>query len=121
MWQSRRDFQRAWEEWEAGCLAFHTFHALSFPWPAFLGRNRETQWAGLAVDGRFITPPPHTGREICGCETAEALRLSRRNIAVPLRQSDRRRSSGLLRQCLHCLLQVGALLSMGFDDRDLLD
>jgi hypothetical protein len=35
MWESRRDFQRVWEGWEAGFLAFHPFHTLSFPWPAF--------------------------------------------------------------------------------------
>ena len=32
MWESRRDFQRGWE---AGFMAFHAFHTLSFPWPAF--------------------------------------------------------------------------------------
>jgi len=35
MWESRRDFQRVWEGWEAGFLAFHAFHTVSFPWPAF--------------------------------------------------------------------------------------
>ena len=35
MWESRGDFQRVWEGWEAGFLAFHAFHTLSFPWPAF--------------------------------------------------------------------------------------
>jgi hypothetical protein len=35
MWESRRDFQRVWEGWEAGIMAFHAFHTLSFPWPAF--------------------------------------------------------------------------------------
>jgi hypothetical protein len=34
MWESRRDFQRVWEGWEAGFMAFHAFHTLSFPWPA---------------------------------------------------------------------------------------
>jgi hypothetical protein len=34
MWESRRDFQRVWEGWEAGLMAFHAFHTLSFPWPA---------------------------------------------------------------------------------------
>jgi hypothetical protein len=34
MWESRRDFQRVWEGWEAGVMAFHAFHTLSFPWPA---------------------------------------------------------------------------------------
>ena len=33
MWKSRRDFQRVWEGWEAGFMAFHVFHTLSFPWP----------------------------------------------------------------------------------------
>ena len=35
MWESRRDFQGVWEGWEAGIMAFHAFHTLSFPWPAF--------------------------------------------------------------------------------------
>src|SRR5271170_2382617 len=35
MWESRRDFQRVWEGWEAGFIAFHAFHTLSFPWSAF--------------------------------------------------------------------------------------
>jgi hypothetical protein len=34
MWQSRRDFQRVWEGWKAGLMAFHAFHTLSFPWSA---------------------------------------------------------------------------------------
>ena len=25
-----------WEGWEAGFMAFHAFHTLSFPWPALL-------------------------------------------------------------------------------------
>jgi hypothetical protein len=33
MWESRRDFQRVWEGWKAGFMAFHAFHTLSFPWP----------------------------------------------------------------------------------------
>ena len=39
MWESRRDFQRVWEGWEAGFMAFHAFHTLSFPWPAFRTEN----------------------------------------------------------------------------------
>jgi hypothetical protein len=39
MWESRRDFQRVWEGWEAGFMAFHAFHTLSFPWPAFRSAN----------------------------------------------------------------------------------
>jgi hypothetical protein len=42
MWESRRDFQRVWEEWKAGFMAFHAFHALSFPWPA-LGAGSECE------------------------------------------------------------------------------
>ena len=38
MWQSRRDFQRVWEGWEAGFMAFHAFHTLSFPWSALEAR-----------------------------------------------------------------------------------
>ena len=34
VWESQRDFQRVWEGWKAGFLAFHAFHTLSFPWPA---------------------------------------------------------------------------------------
>ena len=39
MWESQRDFQRVWEGWEAGFMAFHAFHTLSFPWPAFRAAN----------------------------------------------------------------------------------
>jgi len=35
MWESRRDFQRAWKGWEAGLMAFQAFRTLSFPRPAF--------------------------------------------------------------------------------------
>ena len=35
MWESRRDFHSVWEGWEAGFMAFHAFHTLSFPRPAF--------------------------------------------------------------------------------------
>jgi hypothetical protein len=37
MWESRRDFHRVWEGWEAGFMAFHAFHTLSFPWPVLPG------------------------------------------------------------------------------------
>lgn len=39
MWESRRDLQRVWKEWEAGFMAFNAFHTLSFAWPAFCGAN----------------------------------------------------------------------------------
>jgi hypothetical protein len=35
MWESRRDFQRVWEGWEAGFMAFHAFYTLSFPMACF--------------------------------------------------------------------------------------
>jgi hypothetical protein len=41
MWESRRDFQRVWEGWEAGFMAFHAFHTLSFPWPPCRKANAE--------------------------------------------------------------------------------
>ncbi len=43
MWESRRDFQRVWEGWKAGFMAFHPSHTLSFPWPAFVA-VRATSW-----------------------------------------------------------------------------
>ena len=39
MWESRRDFQRVWEGWEAGFMAFHAFHTLSFPTGLLLARQ----------------------------------------------------------------------------------
>ena len=67
MWESQRDFQRVWEGWEAGFLAFHAFHTLSFPWPAFragdagvtatsptaMGRTRKEVFVAIVVDECF--------------------------------------------------------------------
>jgi hypothetical protein len=67
MWESRRDFQRVWEGWEAGFLAFHAFHTLSFPWPAFrsgdagftatstsaMGRTRREAFVVIVADECF--------------------------------------------------------------------
>jgi hypothetical protein len=67
MWESRRDSQRVWEGWEAGFLAFHAFHTLSFPWPAFrpddagfiatstsaMGRTRKEVFVVIVVDECF--------------------------------------------------------------------
>ena len=64
MWESRRDFQRVWEGWEAGFMAFHAFHTLSFPWPASrpgdagftatstsaMGRTRKEVFVVIVVD-----------------------------------------------------------------------
>jgi hypothetical protein len=47
-----------WEGWEAGFMAFHAFHTLSFPWPAFRA----------AGAGETDVPPPsaiyHTRSEM---------------------------------------------------------
>ena len=67
MWESRRDFQRVWEGWEAGFMAFHAFHTLSFPWPASRpgrrgvyihidqcnGRTRKEEFVVIVVDECF--------------------------------------------------------------------
>ena len=42
MWESRRDLQRVWEGWEVGFMAFHAFHTLSFPWPAYRAVNAQS-------------------------------------------------------------------------------
>jgi hypothetical protein len=49
MWESRRDFQRVWEGWEAGFMAFHAFHTLSFPWPAFRGTDSKFEVAEFPI------------------------------------------------------------------------
>ena len=67
MWKSRWDFQRVWEGSEAGFLAFHAFHTLSFPWPALrpgdagftatwtsaMGRTRKEMFVVIVVDECF--------------------------------------------------------------------
>ena len=59
MWESRRDFQRVWEGWEAGFMAFHAFHTLSFPWPAF----RRQRWIQLSHQGNAPNPPRDACRD----------------------------------------------------------
>src|ERR1700734_1572349 len=49
MWESRRDFQRVWEGWEAGFLAFHAFHTLSTGMVRRLFNNR------IILAGRRLT------------------------------------------------------------------
>src|SRR5580658_10128967 len=66
IWQSRRDFQRVWEGWKAGFLAFHAFHTLSFPWPALdtsFTKPQSLRWLfwerePLVRDGDFTTLRP---------------------------------------------------------------
>jgi hypothetical protein len=54
MRESRRDFQRVWEGWEAGFMAFHAFHTLSFPWP-----ERGIEVAEACFGGNGDTPSSH--------------------------------------------------------------
>ena len=68
MWESRRDFQRVCEGWEAGLMAFHAFHTLSFPWPASCiasEKCRSEEALGLPATKQTIPAP-------------QALRLERR-------------------------------------------
>jgi len=39
MWESPKGFPKSVGGWEAGFMAFHAFHTLSFPWPAFRTAN----------------------------------------------------------------------------------
>ncbi len=55
MWESQRDFQRMWEGWKAGFLAFHTFHILSFPWPPLEYVFKERSYRKSRLSG---TPSP---------------------------------------------------------------
>jgi hypothetical protein len=68
MWESQRDFQRVWEGWEAGIMAFHAFHTLSFPWPAF---------RPVMLDERLPLPDrdlaPTKGSRIHPCKRSTAL------------------------------------------------
>ncbi len=56
-----------WEGWKAGFSAFHAFHTLSFPWPAFrpgdagfaatsssaIGRTHKEVFVVIVVDESF--------------------------------------------------------------------
>jgi len=59
MWESRRDFQRVWEAWEAGSMAFHASHTLSFPWSVFLHMQfkGEERIASVSQRNRMVRPP----------------------------------------------------------------
>jgi hypothetical protein len=63
MWESGRDFQRVWEGWKAGIMAFHAFHTLSFPWPVFRAASVCNQNASMRrghyID-RTLIPTQHT-------------------------------------------------------------
>ena len=49
MWESQRDFQRVWEGWEAGFMAFHAFHTQSTGMVRRLFNNR------IILAGRRLT------------------------------------------------------------------
>ncbi len=90
MWESRRDFQRVWEGWEAGFLAFHAFHTLSFPWPAFrpgdagftatstsaMGRTRKEMFVVCILDECF--------GDLAGLQTVWLLRRLTADAFLPL-------------------------------------
>jgi hypothetical protein len=48
-----------WEGWKAGSLAFHAFHTLSFPWPAFETRVAKSQSLRKPVLGSFDSGIAH--------------------------------------------------------------
>src|ERR1700733_15138756 len=55
----RRDFQRVWEGWDAGFMAFHAFHTLSFPWPAFRAANVSKPNAAIQCNVPHSTRDAH--------------------------------------------------------------
>jgi hypothetical protein len=57
MWESRRDFQRVWEGWKAGFMAFHAFHTLSFPRPVL--SQLSVDWPQTQSGLISITDRPH--------------------------------------------------------------
>jgi len=83
MWESRRDFQRVWEGWEAGFMAFHAFHTLSFPWPAF---SRGKCW--ISCYSATQSNVPHLARNVrrdrLSMSALAIYQLSRRFIARQL-------------------------------------
>jgi hypothetical protein len=56
MWESRRDFQRVWEGWEAGFMAFHPSHTLSLPRPAYrwIDRNASNRHARVLQEPLIV-------------------------------------------------------------------
>ena len=83
MWESRRDFQRVWERWEAGLMAFHALNILSFLWSAF----RRQGWIKLDATQRN---EPHLPRN------ADCYRLSMSALAKNpvLRERQQRSCAG---------------------------
>ena len=68
MWESRRDFQRVWEGWEAGFMAFHAFQTLSFPRSVLL--QQTIGWRQTQEESMSVTHP----REVCATEIATSSR-----------------------------------------------
>jgi hypothetical protein len=64
-----------WEGWEAGFMAFHAFHTLSFPWPALELRIS----AGLRCK-------QHTN-EYCNDDDLSACGFHDLSVSKPLRQA----------------------------------
>jgi hypothetical protein len=68
MWESQRDFQRVWEGWEAGFMAFHAFHTLSFPWSAFRWVSLDKLRAAQRSAPHLLNPatnPKRSSRSSC--------------------------------------------------------
>ena len=48
-----------WEGWKAGFLAFHTFHILSFPWPALGMRVQRAKYREPFHGNSVVAPSGH--------------------------------------------------------------
>jgi hypothetical protein len=50
-----------WEGWEAGFMAFHAFHTLSFPWPAFrvVNADKITRYAATQCNAPHSPSDAH--------------------------------------------------------------
>ena len=86
MWESRRDFQRVWEGWKAGFMAFHAFHTLSFPWPVFVRRVLDNaSMPSRALHDRMLIPhAAHIGERIGDFALIEgAIRCDRKRYDGP--------------------------------------
>ena len=86
MWESRRDFQRVWEGWKAGFMAFHAFHTLSFPWPVFcaasVGNQDASMRRGHCID-RTLIPTQHTSMSALAMVHFSRTTIPRRKRCTP--------------------------------------
>jgi hypothetical protein len=94
MWESRRDFQGVWEGWEAGFMAFHAFHTLSFPWPVLPG-DQINQLRHLA---QYTAPATTAYRDRLSMSASAIYHLSRFRRFVKFPDRRLSRSSPLARK-----------------------